>query len=142
MLVLVGCGRSYDLRGPAPAGALECVRAHSELAGYEVVEGGVGAQSLTLVQPIEPRMPDELVPAAAAPRPLARTLTPPAENRLVVRVVGSQLRLIVTGISTEGAEVPAASGAEAHARTILALCTSSPPVLPGPVGANPSRPGG
>lgn len=132
-VLLSACGRPAQLSGPAPAGALSCALAHGQAAGYQVVAGSVENDFLRLVQRIPPP------PAAAA------TADPPPdlgdvvigepgpdliENELLIEESRGRINITVLGIGETGYPMGAASTAEDQARTILALCTKEPPVLP------------
>jgi len=143
VLGLSGCGRPADFVGPAPAGALECSLAYAESAGYELVNGGVEHGFLRLVQRVNPEPPN---PGPREPRPALDDLIPDLreplpENDLLVQVDDGRLRLTVVRSAGRGtlepngpadpdAPVPAGSSAEDQARTMLAMCTSTPPVFP------------
>lgn len=131
-VILGGCGREADFSGPAPAGALECALAHARAAGYDTAAGSIDDGFLRLTQ----RVPAGPATPPPEPRPdLGDVVLSPSEedrveNELIVEVVRGRLHIGVLGVAETGAEVAAGSSAQDHARTILALCTTSPPVFP------------
>lgn len=128
-----GCGRPAQLSGPAPAGALSCALAHGEAAGYQVIAGSLEDEFLRLVQRIPPSPGDA---ATAEPPPdlgdvvFADQGPDRLENELLIEQAGGRINITVLGISELDPPMGAASTAEDQARTILALCTAEPPVLP------------
>ena len=133
LLFSSACGRPAQLSGPAPAGALSCARAHGEAAGYEVVAGSVENDFLRLVQRIPPP-PAEGATAEPPPDLGDVVIADPGpdliENELLIEQARGRINITVLGISETGIPMGAASSAEEQARTILALCTTAPPVLP------------
>jgi hypothetical protein len=132
-LFLAGCGRAADFSGPAPAGALECALAHGRAAGYELIEGNPQRNMIRLAQRLPPAPAED---RRLRPEPslgdavLVDGGRHPVENQIVARVSRGQLQLTLIGAADGGARDGAGSNAEDQARTMLALCTSSPPVLP------------
>jgi hypothetical protein len=130
VVAAAGCGRAYDFSGPAPPGALRCSLAHATGAGYELIEGEAGGTELRLVQPIPPPPADEFPPLPQAPIARRSDIDRPVENQLIIRVEDGRLRLSVIGVTDAGVRVGPGSNAEDQARTILAFCSSAPPVFP------------
>jgi hypothetical protein len=137
LLALAACGRAYEFSGPAPAGALRCTLEHGLAAGYELVEGGVDAAFLRLAQRLPPAPGEARV---IEPQPdlgdvVLRDAAPhPVENQIVVVEQRGRLTLTVLGLTDRGVRVGPGSNAEDQARTMLALCTASPPVFPDATG--------
>lgn len=133
VVLLSACGRPAQLSGPAPAGALSCALAHGEAAGYQVVAGNVESDFIRLVQRIPPPPADA---ATARPPPdlgdvvIADPGPDLVENELLIEESRGRINITVLGIGETGTPMAAASTAEEQARTILALCTTEPQVLP------------
>lgn len=127
---LTACGPTFNYAGPAPPGALNCALEHGRAAGYELIEGAVDADFIRLVQPIPPPPAEGLRPDDPVPR--AVDLDRPVENQMLIAIEDDRLTLTVLGVTDAGVRVGPGSNAEDQARTILALCTSSPPVFPSP----------
>lgn len=130
MFLLAACSRAFDYAGPAPAGALECALARSTLAGYELIEGSPGEGWIRLRQPLPPAPAESLPPAPETVMNRPGTLAEPIENSLFVRVEEDRFLITVLGITEGGEEIDAGQDADAHARTILTMCTSDPPTMP------------
>jgi hypothetical protein len=137
LLVLAGCGRSADFSGPAPAGALRCSLEHGLAAGYVLVEGGVERGFLRLAQPLAPP-PAEDGMLRPEPEPqlgdavLREQLRPLAQNQILIAEERGRLTFRILGVADAGVDAGPGSNAEDQARTMLALCTASPPLFPGP----------
>jgi hypothetical protein len=132
LLTVAGCGRAADFEGPAPEGALQCTLAYAEDAGYQLVEGGVEEGFLRLVQRVNPEPTN---PTPAQPAPALQDPTPErgerlTENELLVQVTDGRLHLSVVGAADVDTPTLSGSTATDQARTMLAMCTSSPPVFP------------
>ena len=129
-----GCRPAGTFSGPAPAGALQCAHDHGLAAGYDLVEGGVSERFLRLSQRL-PLPPGDAATARTEPQVgdvIIRDATAiPVENQILVEESRGRLTLTVIGLNNAGTRTGAGSNAEDQARTILALCTVSPPVAPG-----------
>jgi len=132
LLALAACGRTADFSGPAPAGAMQCVLEHAIVAGYVSVEGGVDRGFLRLAQALpEASQRDRPEPDPDLGDVVLRDLRQiPVENQLEIREERGMLRVSVIGLTDEGVRVVPGGNADDHARTILALCTATPPLPP------------
>lgn len=126
LLLLTACSRAFDYSGPAAPGTLECALSQSTAAGYELIEGSPEEGWLRLRQPIPPRPAETLPPPEGTVVNRPGELDEPIENSLFIRIDRDQLQLSVLGITDVGDEVGPGRDADAHARTILSLCASSP----------------
>jgi hypothetical protein len=137
LLLFTGCGRAGDFSGPAPEGGMRCALEHGLAAGYELIEGSPEEGFLRLTQRLPPS-PGEA--RAVQPEPnlgdvvLREAARRPVENQILVSEERGRLNLTLLGISDEGVRVDAGSNAEDLARSILALCTTTPPVFPAATG--------
>lgn len=145
LVLLAGCGRSADFSGPAPAGALRCAVEHGLAAGYEVTEGTVEGRSVRLAQRLGPPPAEARAPRAQPELGdvvLRNEEERPVENQLAVAESGGRLTVNVIGLTDEGVRVGPGSNALDQAQSIIALCTTSPPVFPdGSSGQTEPQPG-
>ncbi|MQA90646.1 MAG: hypothetical protein GEU90_10485 [Gemmatimonas sp.] len=129
-LLATGCGRPASLEGPAPEGALDCALAYADIAGYQLVDGGSEDGFLRLIQRIEAD-PADARPVRAQPDPadqptIERVII--QQNELLVQV--DRDRVLFTVIREVDLPPERGSSATDQARTMLEMCTISPPTFP------------
>jgi hypothetical protein len=134
LVILTGCGRPADLEGPAPAWVLACSLAYAVDAGYQLVDGGADEGFVRVIQRVAPQ-PEDARPTRPQPTLSDVANLEPAEivaeNELLIEVDGGRTHFMVLGNVEPETSALSGSSAIEQARTMLAMCTTSPPVFPG-----------
>lgn len=130
---LTGCGRPPVVSAPAPEGALACAVAHSEAAGYQVVEGSVERGTVRLIRDIEPAAEvsrGEPPPADIGATLLNRPADSPSQEQLLLRYSRGQLEATAVAMSGRSANEDSGVSSREQAVMILNVCAADPTALP------------
>jgi hypothetical protein len=124
--LIAACNRPPEYVGPAPAGAMDCALREALDLGYRRMEGGSDERLVRVSQRPDP------VPGQGAVEPplrpgqrLEQDQERPEENQLIFREEGGRLHIQVVSQAEENPTTVAMPAADAHARRILAACTTS-----------------
>ena len=127
LLPLIGaCGGPPGYSAPAPAGALDCALREALDLGYRRMEGGAGEGMARVSQRPDPRPGEGAVQPDPSPGTGQRLEeeSRPEENHLLFREEGGRLHVQVLGVAEGSPVAREAPAADAHARLILATCST------------------
>lgn len=126
LLFATACRGPAQYVAPAPAGAIDCALREAEDLGYRRMEGGGDQSILRVSQRPDPPPGEGGVDPDPAPGTGQRLEdeSRPGENQLVFREEGGRLHIQVVSQAEGGPTTTAMPTADAHARRILAACTT------------------
>lgn len=133
VVAVAGCGRPPVVSTLAPEGALACAVAHSEAAGFQVVEGSVSRGDVRLIRDIEPApqmLRGEPPAADVGATLLNRPADSPSQEQVLLRYSRGQLEATAVAMSGSSANEAAGVSARQQVAMILNVCAADPSALP------------
>lgn len=127
-LLAVGCSKPPQYVAPAPEGAVECALEEALSLGYRRMEGRPDDRVVRVSQRPEERpgvgTPEGAPARRIGARPDAVATEREEENQLLFRHERGRLHVQVVSVARESPTTDPAPTADAHARRILAACST------------------